>query len=171
MGFCTFKIFPYFNLFRIYDQDNRHVVSHGQEMYISIYGCTALCWTLTVFQFLVLLYSRWDALDGGWARREGRYLHTDQHKHRMNIDRHSCLKWDSNPRSQCSSGWRQFMPLTARPLWSAGDIRYIHDAWKICEMHTTVWSQNLKERMHLKILDINGRIRLKWILNKYGGNA
>jgi hypothetical protein len=30
-----------------------------------------------------------------------------------------CLQWDSNPWSQRSSGWRQFMPQTARPLWSA----------------------------------------------------
>jgi hypothetical protein len=28
-------------------------------------------------------------------------------------------KWDSNPRSECWSGWRQFVPLTARPLRSA----------------------------------------------------
>jgi hypothetical protein len=27
-----------------------------------------------------------------------------------NIDIHPCLKWDSNPRSQCSSEIRQFMP-------------------------------------------------------------
>jgi hypothetical protein len=27
-----------------------------------------------------------------------------------NTDKHPCLKWDSNPRSQLSSGWRQFMP-------------------------------------------------------------
>jgi hypothetical protein len=32
--------------------------------------------------------------------------------------RHPSLKWDSNPRPQRSSGRRQFMPQTARPLWS-----------------------------------------------------
>jgi hypothetical protein len=33
--------------------------------------------------------------------------------------RHPCLEWDSNPWSQRSSEWRQFMPYTARSLWSA----------------------------------------------------
>jgi hypothetical protein len=32
--------------------------------------------------------------------------HTGQHKHRINAHRHPCLKWDSNPRSQCLSGRR-----------------------------------------------------------------
>jgi hypothetical protein len=41
---------------------------------------------------------------------QGRYLHTGQHKHRINVHRHPCLKWDSNPRSQCLRGQRQFMP-------------------------------------------------------------
>jgi hypothetical protein len=41
---------------------------------------------------------------------QGRYLHTEQHKHRINAHRHPCVKWDSNPRSQCLSG---------RSLWSA----------------------------------------------------
>jgi hypothetical protein len=39
--------------------------------------------------------------------------------HRINSRRHLCLEWDSNPRSQCSSGRRRFMPQTKRPLWSA----------------------------------------------------
>jgi hypothetical protein len=34
---------------------------------------------------------------------QGRSLHTEL-KHRINAHRHSCLKCDSNPRSQCSSG-------------------------------------------------------------------
>jgi hypothetical protein len=32
---------------------------------------------------------------------QGRCLHTGQHKHRINADRHQCLEWDSTPRSQC----------------------------------------------------------------------
>jgi hypothetical protein len=31
--------------------------------------------------------------------------------------RYPCLKWDSNPRPQCSSGRRQFTPEPARPPW------------------------------------------------------
>jgi hypothetical protein len=38
------------------------------------------------------------------------YLHTGQHKHRLNVHRHPCLEWDSNPRLHRSSGRRQFMP-------------------------------------------------------------
>jgi hypothetical protein len=49
---------------------------------------------------------------------QGRYLHTGQHKHRINAHGHPCLKWDSNSLSQRSSERRQFMPSTARPLCS-----------------------------------------------------
>jgi hypothetical protein len=48
---------------------------------------------------------------------QGRYLHKQQHKHRINAYRHPCLEWDSNPRSQRSSERRQFIPQTVRPLW------------------------------------------------------
>jgi hypothetical protein len=41
---------------------------------------------------------------------QGRYLHTGQHKHRISAHKHSCLKRDSKPRSECSSERRQFMP-------------------------------------------------------------
>jgi hypothetical protein len=37
---------------------------------------------------------------------------------RINAHRHPCLKWVSNPRSQCLNGRRQFMPYTARTLLS-----------------------------------------------------
>jgi hypothetical protein len=33
---------------------------------------------------------------------QGRCLNTGQHKHRINVDKHICLEWDSNTRSQCS---------------------------------------------------------------------
>jgi hypothetical protein len=41
---------------------------------------------------------------------QSHYLHTEQHKYRINAHRHPCLEWDSNPRSQCSSAPRRFMP-------------------------------------------------------------
>jgi hypothetical protein len=56
---------------------------------------------------------------GGISPSQGRYLHAGQHKHRINIYKHPCLQWDSNPRFQRWSGRRLFMPHTARPLWSA----------------------------------------------------
>jgi hypothetical protein len=55
-------------------------------------------------------------LGRGISPPQGRYLHAEQHKHRINVHRHPCLEWDSNPRSQCSSERRQLMHLTARPL-------------------------------------------------------
>jgi hypothetical protein len=55
----------------------------------------------------------------GWTPLQGHYLHIDQHKHRINAHRHLCFEWYSNPWSQRSSERRQFIPETARPLWSA----------------------------------------------------
>jgi hypothetical protein len=37
---------------------------------LSIYGSTALCWASDAFQFLELLHSRYDSLDGESARRK-----------------------------------------------------------------------------------------------------
>jgi hypothetical protein len=68
------------------------------------------------FSFLIL-HSRQDSLDGGSARRKAS-TYTRQHKHRINAHRHPYLEWDSNPRFQCSSGRRHFMPKTARALRS-----------------------------------------------------
>jgi hypothetical protein len=42
----------------------------------------------------------------GISRSKGCYLH----KHRINTHRYPCLEWNSNPRSQRPSGWREFMP-------------------------------------------------------------
>jgi hypothetical protein len=39
-----------------------------------------------------------------------RYLHAGQCINRINTYRHSYLEWDSNPRPQCLSGQRQFIP-------------------------------------------------------------
>jgi hypothetical protein len=36
-------------------------------------------------------------------------IYAGQHKHRINTHIHPWNKWDSNPRSQCSSRRRQFM--------------------------------------------------------------
>jgi hypothetical protein len=38
-------------------------------------------------------------LGRGISPLQGRYLHTEQHKHRINAHRHPCLKWESNPHS------------------------------------------------------------------------
>jgi hypothetical protein len=75
-------------------------------------------WPWALFQFLDLLQSV-GSLGRVISPSQGRDLHTGQHKLRINAHRHPCLKWDSIPRSQCSSDRRQFMPQTPRPLWSA----------------------------------------------------
>jgi hypothetical protein len=62
------------------------------------------------FHFSFLISDRrQDSSDGGSACRKAA-AYTGQHKHRINADRHPCLEWDSNPRSQCSSQRRQFIP-------------------------------------------------------------
>jgi hypothetical protein len=76
---------------------------------IYIYGSTALV-ELGRF-FSLLMYTQSVGLLGrGISPSQGRYLYRRQHKHRINSHRHLCLKWDWNPRSQCSSGRRWFMP-------------------------------------------------------------
>jgi hypothetical protein len=44
---------------------------------------------------------------------------TTQNRIKAHTHRHPCFEWDSNPRTQRSSERRQFIPHTARPLWSA----------------------------------------------------
>jgi hypothetical protein len=84
---------------------------------LSIYGSTVLVGLGRFFSFLMHTQSV-GLLGRGISPSQGRYLHTEQHKHRINAHRYSCLEWNSNPWSQCSSGPRRFMPWTARPLWS-----------------------------------------------------
>jgi hypothetical protein len=67
-----------------------------------------------LFQFRNRIHIRKDSLDGGSARRKAAtYIEHD--KHRINAHRHPYLEWDLNPRPQCSSGRRRFMPQTALP--------------------------------------------------------
>jgi hypothetical protein len=73
---------------------------------------------------------------------QGRYLHTGQHKHRINAHTYPCLEWDSNSQSQLSSERRQFLPQNARPLRSAST--YIQLVWLSVVAalgQTTLWSE------------------------------
>jgi hypothetical protein len=74
--------------------------------------------TWPLFQFLDLLQSV-GLLGRGISPSQGRYLHTQDSANRINAHRHKYLKWNSNPRFQCLSGRKQFMPYTGRPVWSA----------------------------------------------------
>jgi hypothetical protein len=61
--------------------------------HLSLYGCTALVDLACFFSFLI--YSQSAGLLGrGMSPSQGRYLHPEQHKHRINAHRHPCLEWD-----------------------------------------------------------------------------
>jgi hypothetical protein len=63
---------------------------------VSIYGSTALA-DLGRF-FSLLIYTQSVGLLGrGISPSQGRYLHTEQHKHIIHAHRHPCLERDSNP--------------------------------------------------------------------------
>jgi hypothetical protein len=63
-----------------------------------------------LFQFLHHFTQSVGFLGRGISSSQDIYLPTAGHKHGINTHRHPCLKWHSNPRSQCSSERRQFMP-------------------------------------------------------------
>jgi hypothetical protein len=76
--------------------------------------------------FSFLIYTQSVGLLGlGISLSQGRYLHTEQHRHRIIAHRHPCLEWDRIPQHQCSRGSRkETMPQTALPLWSAPQFYY-----------------------------------------------
>jgi membrane associated rhomboid family serine protease len=82
-----------------------HVI---ELIYIYIYDSTVLGLG-RFFSFLIFTLSV-GLLGGGISPWQGRYLNAGEHKHIINAHRHPCLEWNSSPRSQCSSGQRQFMP-------------------------------------------------------------
>jgi hypothetical protein len=51
---------------------------------IFFFCSTALCWALAVFEFLDLITQAAEPLGRGISPLQGLYLHTDQHKHRIN---------------------------------------------------------------------------------------
>jgi hypothetical protein len=80
------------------------------------------------FSFVIFFTQTVGLLGRVISPSQGRYLYTGQHRHR--IDAHTphtdihTFEWDSNPRSQRSSAQRQFIPQTARPLWSATRVHF-----------------------------------------------
>jgi hypothetical protein len=90
-----------------------------------------------------------------------------------------CLEWDSNPRSQRSSEWRQFMPQTARPLWWASSrsyglwnkyqrILFIYSYVAFHLLHSVAWlSTRVNLRQHLiQSLNYFGHAHLVWSVFK-----
>jgi hypothetical protein len=110
--------------------------------YLSIYLSMSLQpfvgpWPL--FEFLDLFTQSVGHLGRGISPSQGRYLHTGQHEHRINAHRHPFLKWDSNRRSQCLRRRRQFMPYTARSLWSAHRHTTKQNCARLCLLPDSCW--------------------------------
>jgi hypothetical protein len=84
-----------------------------------INGSTALCWGLASYSVTFFFYTDgrtpWTG-DQPFARPLLAHRTQAQNKRRQKLP---CLEWDSSLRSKRSSERRQFMPWTARPLWSA----------------------------------------------------
>jgi hypothetical protein len=115
-----------------------------------------------LFQFLDPIQSV-GLLWRGISSSQGRYLHTEQHKQRIKAHRHPCLEWDWKPRSQRSSERRQFMPQTARPLWSAMKLLTILKWSRVEKLHDLLFKLNTS-------LDKNkGQKLLKCLLLWVGG--
>jgi hypothetical protein len=90
----------------------RAVVKSLRNRYIlcvPIYVSTALVNLGRFFSFLIHTHSV-GLLGRGISPSQSRYLHTEQHNHKINANSHPWLKWDSNPWSQCSKGQKRFMP-------------------------------------------------------------
>jgi hypothetical protein len=83
-------------------------LSPSKQVLESVYGSTILLLHLSRFFSFLILYTVGRI---PWAG--------DEPVERINAYRHLYLEWDSSPRSQRSSEQRQFMPQTARLLWSA----------------------------------------------------
>jgi hypothetical protein len=60
---------------------------------LSLYGSTALCWTLAAFLGSSSFTQAVRLLGRGISPSQGRYLHAGKHKHRMNAHGHPTLKW------------------------------------------------------------------------------
>jgi hypothetical protein len=86
------------------DKICRELLLFHYYYYYYYYGSTALCWSSASFS-VSWSYRQLDSLDGGSAsRKASTYTQIKRTQYR-----HPCLEWDSNPRSQRSSEWRQFM--------------------------------------------------------------
>jgi hypothetical protein len=93
------------------------------------------------FSFVIVFTQSVGLLGRVISPSQGRYLHTGQHKHRINAhtDIHA-FEWDSNVLSQRSSERRQLMPETAQPLWSANKSSIQSKTpWRVTLKSATMW--------------------------------
>jgi hypothetical protein len=84
----------------IYSFIHSFILSFFFSFFLSfINGSTAIGPGL-FFSFVIFFTQTVGRLGRRNSPSQGRYLHTEQHKHRINVRRHPCLEWDSNSRSQ-----------------------------------------------------------------------
>jgi hypothetical protein len=125
---------------------------------IIINGSKVIPLVLGPFCSFLIIYTANRTLWKG-APWDGRYLHTEQHQHRISTHRHTCLEWDSKPRPQYSSGHSSCVRprgqcdcFKEEVLWYA-----IHSCWYSvwgCQIHVLC----LWQALHL--------IRLSWSRSK-----
>jgi hypothetical protein len=98
------------------------------QIYLSIYGCTALCLTLAAFS----VYSSFTQSVGLLGREispsEGRYLHIEQHKHRKTYtDIH--VSWDI--RTHDPSVWASEASSCVRPRGHCNRLRLSNTSYSL----------------------------------------
>jgi hypothetical protein len=79
--------------------------------------------------------------------------HSTTQTQNKSIHRHLCFECDSNPRPQCSSEKRQFMPLTAQPPWSASAVTVTYRKFKIKFFGWTSMTCRFKDRPMFVIME------------------
>jgi hypothetical protein len=81
----------------------------GVHLSVYIWLCSPFVGPRPLFQFLDLFTQSVGLLGRGISPSQSRFLHTHDSTNRINARRRTCLKLDSNPRSQRLSWIRQFM--------------------------------------------------------------
>jgi hypothetical protein len=85
-----------------------HILQPVCKFYLSLSFLLLSLWSIghpwnSLFRFIFLILRQSVGLLGRGSAHLKATTCTGQHKHRINEGRHSCLGWDSNPRSQCST--------------------------------------------------------------------
>jgi hypothetical protein len=78
------------------------------------YGYAALCWALTAVSVSWSYTQSVGLFEVGISLSQSLYLHTGQHKHRINTHRHTCLRVGSEPTARIFERAK-----TSWPLWLA----------------------------------------------------
>jgi hypothetical protein len=98
-NYTTFMLFKFLYVLNI-----RTKVFDKLFLFIHLWLYNTLLGPDLFFSFVIFFFTQLVGLfERAISPSQCRYLHTGQHKHRINAHRHLWLEWDSNPRSQRSS--------------------------------------------------------------------